>query len=142
VPVPATGPVTLSHQVACASGCRLVGFSIAPPLGFQGVLHGTFTVAGVTMDGSAPVDLGGAAAWVPSGEPDAPADQLRPYAKAADADDPTRLGVARQTPADDVRITAAGSVAQVPALVAGSLPNDGPGPGFKAAGLDGITLDY
>jgi len=94
------------------------------------------------MDGSAPAALGGAAAWVSSGEPNAPADQLRPYARATDAGDPTRLGVAVQTTADDVRITAAGSVAQVPALVAGSLPNGAAGPDFKAAGLDGITLDY
>jgi len=142
LPVSSTGPVTLNHDVACASGCRLVGFSVAPSLGLKGLLRGTFTLSAVSMDGSAPAALGGAAAWVSSGEPNAPADQLRPYARATDAGDPTRLGVAVQTTADDVRITAAGSVAQVPALVAGSLPNGAAGPDFKAAGLDGITLDY
>jgi hypothetical protein len=59
-----------------------------------------------------------------------------------DAGDPTRLGVVVQTTSDDVRITSAGSVAQVPALVAGSLPNGAAGPGFKAAALDGISLDF
>lgn len=140
--VPSTGPVTLNHDVACASGCRLVGLSIAPPLGFKGVMRGTLTVSTVTMDGSAPVALGGAAAWLPSGDPKAQADQLRPYAKATDAGDPTRLGVAVQTTADDVKLTARGSSAPIPALVSGSLPNGAAGPGFKAAGLDGLTLDY
>lgn len=142
VPVPAAGPVTLDHDVACASGCRLVGLSIAPPLGFKAVLRGTFTLSAVTMDGSAPARLGGAAAWVSSGEPDAPADQLRPYARATDAGDPTHLGVAVQTTADDVKVTARGSSAAIPALVSGSLPNGSPGPAFQAAGLDGITVDY
>jgi len=141
LPIPATGPVTLAHDVACASGCRLVGFGIAPPL-VKGLMRGTFTVGAVTMDGSGPVRLGGAAAWLGSGQPDAPPDQLRPYAKVTDAGDPTRLGVVVQTTSDDVRITSAGSVAQVPALVAGSLPNGAAGPGFKAAGLDGISLDF
>ena len=99
VPVSARGPVTLNHDVACASGCRLVGFSLAPPLGFKGVLRGTFTLSAVTMDGSAPAPLGGATAWVSSGQPDAPAEQLRPYARATDAGDPTYLGLAVQTTA-------------------------------------------
>jgi len=142
IAIPSAGPVTLNHDVACASGCRLVGMSIAPPLGFKGVMRGTLTVSAVTMDGSAPAALGGAAAWLPSGDPDAPADQLRPYAKATDAADATRLGVAVQTTADDVKLTARGSSAPIPALVSGSLPNGSPGPGFQAAGLDGLTLDY
>ena len=76
IAIPSAGPVTLNHDVACASGCRLVGMSIAPPLGFQGVMRGTLTVSAVTMDGSAPAVLGGAAAWLPSGDPAAPPDQL------------------------------------------------------------------
>jgi putative ABC transport system permease protein len=142
VPVSPTGPVTLNHDVACASGCRLVGLSLAPPLGFKGVLRGTFRLSAVTMDGSAPAPLGGAAGWVSSGEPDAPAEQLRPYARATDAGDPTYLGLAVQTTADDVKVTARGSTAAIPALVSGSLPNGSPGPAFQAAGLDGITVDY
>jgi hypothetical protein len=50
--------------------------------------------------------------------------------------------VAVQTTADDVKLTARGSSAPIPALVSGSLPNGSPGPGFQAAGLDGLTLDY
>ncbi|HEU4999799.1 MAG TPA: FtsX-like permease family protein [Lapillicoccus sp.] len=142
LPLSGTGSVTLNHDVACSTGCRLVGFSVAPPLGFKGVMKGTFTVSAVTMDGSAPAALGGAAAWLPSGEPDAPADQQRPYAKTTDAGDPTRLGLAVQTRSDDVKVTARGSSAAIPALVTGPLPNDAPGPRFQAAGLDGISLDY
>ena len=134
--------MTLSRDVSCARGCRISGFAVAPPNGFTRVARGTFTLGAVTMDGSPPAPVGGAAQWVPSGDPTAPASELRAYAKAVDVGDATRIGLDVQTRLDLVRVTARGSTVEIPALVAGSLPNEAPGPGFQAAGLDGIALDF
>ncbi len=142
LPVGSSAPVTLSRDVSCADGCRISGFAVAPPSDFSGLLRGTFTLGAVTMDGSPAAPVGDAAQWVPSGDPTAPASEGRAYAKAVDVGDPTRIGLDVQTRLDLVRVTARGSTVEIPALVAGPLPNEAPGPGFQAAGLDGITLDF
>jgi hypothetical protein len=134
--------VTLRRDVSCAGGCRVSGFAVAPPNGFRGLLRGTFTAGAVTMDGSPPAPVGGAAQWLPSGDPTAPPIELPAYARAVDVGDATRIGLDVQTRLDAVRVTARGSSVGIPALVAGSLPNDAPGPDFQAAGLDGIALDF
>ena len=142
LPKGATTSVTLTREVGCTNGCQLTGFAIAPPALSTEPLRGSVTISDVTMDGSAPAPIGNAVDWVPSGHPEAPPEQLQAYGKAVDGGSPTRLGLAFQTLLDDVRITAHSSVAALPALVVGSLPNGAPGPGFQAAGLDGITLDF
>ncbi len=142
LPSGATTSVTLARDVACAGGCQLAGFAIATPTGSSEPLRGTVTISNVSMDGSPPAAIGDAAEWLPSGHPEAPPEQLQAYAKPVDAGSPARLGLTFQATLDDVRITARSSIAALPALVAGSLPNGAPGPAFQAAGLDGITLDF
>jgi hypothetical protein len=142
LPVGSAAAVTLSRDVACADGCRVSGFALAPPSDLSGLLKGTFTLGAVSIDGSPPAPVGDAAQWLPSGEPNAPASEQQAYAKAVDVGDPTRIGLDVQTRLDLVRVTARGSTIGIPALVAGSLPNEAPGPGFQAAGLDGIALDF
>ena len=136
----ATGPLTFRGDVSCTGGCRLTGFAVRTGVGFEGLLKGSFTVGALTMDGGAAAPIGAAEGWLSSGLPDAPAAERQAYARAVSTGDPTRLGLQVQTTRDDVQVTAAGSGAPIPALVVGPLPGGAPGPGFQAAGLDGITL--
>ena len=109
---------------------------------------GPFTVnlGDLPVGSSAPVtlrrDVSCAGGCRVSGLAVAPPNELPTYARAVDVGDATRIGLDVQTRLDVVRVTARGSSLGIPALVAGSLPNDAPGPDFRAAGLDGIALDF
>ena len=141
IPPDATGPLSFQGDVSCAGGCRLTGLLVSPGTGFEGLLKGSFTLGALTLDGGPVATIGAAQGWLSSGRPDAPAEERQPYARASATGDPTRLRMEVQTVRDDVQVTAAGSGAPIPALVVGDLPSGAAGPGFQAAGLDGITLD-
>ncbi len=135
----ATGPVTFTQSVSCATGCRVAGFGVTTPMGFSGVVSGQVVVGPLAVDGGAPTRLGDPTLWVATGTPDP--SQRRPFAQPVDVGDPSRIGLQVQTFGDDVRISSAGTAAPLPALVLGPLPSDAPGPAFQAAGLDGTSVD-
>ena len=139
-PTGSTGPVTLTKDVDCSKGCRVTGFGLETGLGSNFLLQGQLSVGGVTMDGSSPVRLGDAAAWLPSGAPDAPKEQLLDYAKPVGVGDPTKIGMQVQSQRAGVKITSAASSASLPALVVGGLPPGARGADFPGAGLDGVSM--
>jgi len=56
------------------------------------------------------------AAWLPSGAPDAPKEQLLDYAKPVGVGDRTKIGMQVQSQRAGVKITSAASSASLPAL--------------------------
>ncbi len=134
-------PVTFTQPIACTNGCRVAGFGISTPPRFQSLLRGTFTIGSVRVDDGSPAKVGDVNTWLPSGQPNAPKEQLLDYAKPIDLASPTAIGFELQTQQADVQITSTGTSATLPALVAGSIPVGSTAASFQAAGLDGITID-
>lgn len=140
LPLSARGPVTLSADVSCAAGCRLTGFGLETGPGAQQLLSGKVTFGRVTTDGGPVADLGPVTGWVPSGDPDAPAQLLRDFAKPVTAAGTTSIGMEFFIQSATARIDTLASAGAVPALVVGALPPGGSGSGFQAAGLDGLSM--
>ncbi|MDQ2781141.1 MAG: hypothetical protein M3Y26_01210 [Actinomycetota bacterium] len=134
------GPLTFTAPIACQKGCRVTGFGISTPPAFQTLLRGTLTVGNVSVDGQAPATVGNISGWLPSGEPNAPKEQLLDYAKPIDVGSPTSIGIELQTQRSDVMISSTGSEGAIPALVAGTIPVGSSPASFQAAGLDGVTV--
>lgn len=140
IPLSARGPVTLGASVSCARGCRLTGFDLVAGDGSGLALSGQVTFGNVTMDGGPAADLGAVSAWVPSGSPEAPPEQLQDFGKPeAVTGTTTSVGMTFFTERTAARINTAATSGAVPALVLGALPPGAGGDTFPAAGLDGLS---
>lgn len=131
IPFGTTAPRPLSVPVSCAKGCRLAAITVDAPASRYAVTSGSFVLGPLAVDGTA-VPWGDDRTWLPGA-----GSGSRPDEVTATGDGSSLRILYSDAASQEVVLQHASTPANLPALLAGSLP-PGSGPGsFASPGLDG-----